>query len=241
MRVLNDEAGTNLFNEAGSEEEMRKMWSFGLIASSPLRIAAETRSTPLSATEKTALTEKGMGNVSEVLLKQKGDAKNVDLEKIRTNIDFFMDMEYVEAPRTLLRAWDLRQYPLIAHRMDLIHSVQKAVGLLEFRLVVGIFSEKSTRTVEEEKQLNDYIAEAASRGRLVAKPEEEQGYDPIREAFSVAWLKRPDRNIHDDNRSSIAATAYKEIKDGRFFDDDSAQVDLVRQSEKIKNTFKSRQ
>ncbi|MCL2103669.1 MAG: hypothetical protein FWH21_01225 [Kiritimatiellaeota bacterium] len=228
MRVLNGEAGANVFNAAGTEEEMQRIWGFGLVASSPLRIARGTQMVPLSGPEKMTLVEKGMETAGEVCLRETED-RAIDLAKIREQIDFFMDMEYVDEPRTLLRAWDVRQYPLIAYRMDLMRSVQKALGLLEFRTVLGFFPEDFVRSEREKMQLEHDIKEAAKWGAKITPIEDSPSFDPIKEAFSVAWLNRPERNIQDDNRSSTAALAYKEIKEGRFLDEDTASIQDIEQ------------
>lgn len=217
LRVLNDEAGTNLFINADvTNEQVDRQWAIGwtLWAMAQKRTTIKTVPPP--------------------------DAAIVNVQAFTNNIEFYASYELPQKPVTLLRSWDYRQHRLIAMGCLPLQSVDKALGLLGFRKVIGGFPKEFVRSEEEWQKLREEIIEAAKWGARITPEEESPSYDPLKEAFRRVWLERPNRKTGEQDYYETAFRAYRDVTNGQFFDRDTAQVNLVRQSEKLMESFKSK-
>jgi hypothetical protein len=200
LRVLNGEAGTNLFVNAGlTNEELDWQWAIGWT----MRKNAE----------------RGLPN-------GKKDSPNpafVNVAAFTNNIGFFTSYELPPKPITLSRSWGSRQHRLIAMGLEL-QSVNKALAFWEYRSIVGFFPEKFIRSEEERLQLERDIKEAAKWGTKITPMENDPSFDPIKESFRRAWLARAGRDKEKDNYYVFAVQSYHETKEGRFYDRDTAQI-----------------
>ena len=123
-RMLNDEAGTNLFAVGGTPAEMEKTWGSGGFL---MREKRSGRSRPRGQ-------EPGRGFIETPTLK--------------ANLDFFERDEPSAEPLTLVHSWDSKRYERIVNGLEL-QSVNKALALLKFRSVIGQFPEKISYTKDQ--------------------------------------------------------------------------------------------
>jgi hypothetical protein len=109
-------------------------------------------------------------------------------------------------------------------------SMTKALGLLDFRREIGYFPKPWMRSEEEWERLNKEITEAAKWGRKITPEEKSPSFDPLREAFQRTWREKvPD--IKRNNDYIDAYYAYKEIMEGKFFDEDTRMIRLNQEVE----------
>lgn len=108
-------------------------------------------------------------------------------------------------------------------------STIKALGLLDFRREIGYFPKPWVRSEEERIILEKEIALYEKFGAKITPAENDHSFDPLREAFDRAWRKKvPD--MKRINEYIDGFNAYKEISEGRFFDEDT---NMLRQQQKI--------
>jgi hypothetical protein len=214
LQLLNQEVGTNLFvNSKITNQELDWQWSVGW----------------------SMWTMKGKTDPGRWL-----EAPNptfVNLEAFTNNLLFFTFTENPGSPVTLRRSWDCRQHRLIASGLAL-PSISKALSVLNFRSVVAGFPSKLVRSAEETKKRDAEIIEAAKWGIKITKAEDDPSYDPLDWAFRREWLKRPHRNVSEDNQYVIALQAYREVNGGVFYDLDTAEIVNINQQREM---LKSRQ
>ena len=217
LRVLNGEAEANLFINANvTDEQLDWQWAIGWT----LRVEKEKKKTLVG------------------FIKQP-DPGIVNVHVVTNNLDFFVENESPLLPFTLLRSWDCRRHRIIAMGLGL-QTVDKALGLLDFRKVIGFFPKEFVRSEEEWRKLREEIKEAAKWGARITPEEESSSYDPLNEAFRRAWLNRPNRKIGDQDHYGTAFHAYKDVISGRFFDRDTAQIDSIWQQKRMKESFKAK-
>lgn len=119
-------------------------------------------------------------------------------------------------------------------------SMTKALGLLDFRREIGYFPKPWVRSAEGWKRLKEEIAEAAKWGITMTPAEESPSFDPLREAFQRTWREKvPD--IKRSNDYIDAFYAYKEISEGRFFDEDTAMIRLKQEGRQLMQKWKKKQ
>ena len=209
LQVLNYEAGTNLFVNAGmTNQELDWQWSIGW-------------------SMRTMTVKKTTG--------QRIEAPNpafVNLNAFTNNLDYFTYNENPESPVTLLRSWDYRQHRFIAMGLEL-QSVDKAIELLRFRTIIGQFPKNFVRSEKDRLQLERDIIEAAKWGAKMTPMENSSSFDPLKEAFRRAWLNRPNRKPSEDNRYTLALQAYREVNGGIFFDRDTAEIANFNQQQEM--------
>lgn len=115
-------------------------------------------------------------------------------------------------------------------------SMTKALGLLDFRREIGYFPEPWVRSEDERIILEREIALYAKFGAKITPAEDDPSFDPLKVAFDKAWHKK----VSDINRSNDYVDgfyAYKEISEGRFFDEDTAMIRLKQDGERLMKEY----
>ena len=226
-RVLDAEAGTNLFAVCRAPDDMRRVWMAGIRLKKRediLRLKAEVT------------TDSDRLFVERLL--QKDDI--VPEPVLLAAADFFEDdpplFDPGVTPETCRTRWDMRNHRLLLNDLR-PQSIQKALALLRFREEVGHFPERPQLTQEETRA----IIEAARRGgREIMNPENDPYSDPQREAFSRAWRASPNRQKKDNNLYSPAFQAYWEITSGTFYDNDTFNVKGMENSKRLQEELEQR-
>ncbi|MCL2104034.1 MAG: hypothetical protein FWH21_03115 [Kiritimatiellaeota bacterium] len=217
-RVLDTEAGVNLFVGCKDSEDMASVMRAG----SRLRY-------PQWKDLALQMKKEGKDVPDEIFREDDIRPKSI----LQATGDFFeMQVGWdSETPFTCRTRWDRRNhdYYLVDTGSQL---AQKALGLLRFREEVGYFPEKYQRTSEEIAKRDAEIIEAAKWGRKVNRFEDDPNYDPLAEAFRLAWRNRPNidkKNTKDYNSYVPAYQAYTEIASGTFYDRDTANIQDIEQ------------
>ena len=223
-RVLDVEAGTNLFATCRTQEDMARVWEAGV------RLWGR----------ETLLQAKARGEF--IPPRHLLEDKSVPKPLLQAAEGLFEMPEQVghETPITCRTYWNLRNHSLFTVELE-PHSVRKALELLKFREAVGYFPEKLRRTPEEIKKRDEEIIKLSKWGIKMTKwgikmtkAEDDPSYDPLREAFRRTWRADPDRDREDYNGYSPAYWAYKEITSGTFYDRDTANIRDVEAAKRWK-------
>ena len=114
----------------------------------------------------------------------------------------------------------------------------KACDLYNFRKVVGFYPPPWKRSEESAKKFEEYKIEAAKRGVVPIKTENTINFDPLREAFKIAWDSVPSAKKHGLSYGR-AITAYHEIDENRFYDYDTQEVVFQLEKEELQKKLNS--
>jgi hypothetical protein len=223
-RVLDAEAGTNLFAACRTQEDMRRVWTAGV------RLWWRPA----------LLKVKGLGTeVPDSALFEDDVRPKPMLQKAAS---FFEEQEPYDdgTPVTCRTRWDRRSQERVLAGLEL-QSIEKASCLLRFREEIGYFPEKFVRSKEERLLLEKDIEEAEKWGGKITPMEESPSFDPLKESFRRAWMASAKRNLKDYkdyNAYSTAARAYKEITAGKFYDSDTANIRRVEERMKLRRELR---
>ena len=214
-RILDTEAGTNLFASCKTQEDMQRVWLAGLRLSKRemlLQAKAEGMDLPDSIFRKDDILPESVLRAAESFFENEAPLFDPNT-----------------TPYTWRTCWDMRNHRYLLGDFWILQSIQKARALLRFREEVGYFPERPQLTQDETKEI---IEEAKRRGRTITKPEDDLYSDPQRKAFSHAWQTRPNKKKEDQNPYSTAFQAYKEITSGTFYDRDTASIREIERRKK---------
>ncbi len=120
------------------------------------------------------------------------------------------------------------------HRNALVgvrpRSMTMALGLLDFRTIVGYFPKPWVRREAERIEAEKAIADGAKFGIKVNRAEDNPRFDSLEYGFQKAWKERVAEN-QQSNGYRDGFRAFKKISDGCFFDEDTDMIHLKQDGE----------
>jgi hypothetical protein len=141
--------------------------------------------------------------------------KSLNIAAAKSNLDFFEESPYLPNNISLRSSWDYRMFECFRGGFG-IHIYREAENILNFRKTIGYFPTKFKKTMEAQEDLERMIKLAEKHGSKVTPVENEPSFDPIKEAFRVAWFNRPNRRISDDGKFITAYKSYKKVITGTY-------------------------
>jgi hypothetical protein len=134
--------------------------------------------------------------------------KSLNIAIAKDSLDFFEESPSLPNNTPLRSAWDYRMSERFRGGFG-FHIYREAESILTFRKAIGYFPRKFERSAEEQAHLDKMIKLAEKYDDKVTPAEDEPSFDPVSEAFRLAWYNRPNRKIKDENNYFPALRAYK--------------------------------
>ena len=188
-RIFDAELGTHVFAKCKTEKDLR----FTLFGGATLHM---------------------QNHKPELLLP--GFEKHIVNDPIFEKHSSFFVVDQLPSNRTLAEIWDYNMNSELGGTFETL-TVEKAASVLTFRSAVGFFPPPLPQSPAEdlaafEKMKDEYAQKGVSISRLENSP----GYDPLEEAFKIAWKPYYNKNADNQYVPFNAVMAYRQMIKNHF-------------------------